>query len=120
MTDANETTSKKRRVDIESINSRLTFLRAELSRAQGHRDEAQRSVDDLEQRIAQQQRQALEYFRQHGHTGLSGMAVVKNVFLFMTDAADILRASTTCRRWREMACDDSVWGRSSMATDEVS
>ena len=40
---------------------------------------------------------------------LTGLAAVQGVFHFLPAPADVLRAATTCRRWRELACADSVW-----------
>ena len=50
-----------------------------------------------------------------GHNGgdnggaLTGLAAVQGVFHFLLAPADVLRAATACRRWRELACADSVW-----------
>ena len=41
--------------------------------------------------------------------GLTGMAVVQDVFHFLHGPADVLRAATACRRWRVMASADAVW-----------
>ena len=41
--------------------------------------------------------------------GLTGMSGVQGIFHFMDGPADVLRASVACRRWRELACADSVW-----------
>ena len=40
---------------------------------------------------------------------LTGMAAVELVFHFAPTTADVLRAATACRRWRALACADSVW-----------
>ena len=40
---------------------------------------------------------------------LTGLAAVQGVFHFLPAPADVLRAATACRRWRELACADSVW-----------
>ena len=40
---------------------------------------------------------------------LTGMAAVEHVFHFLDGPADVLSAATACRRWRELACADSVW-----------
>ena len=40
---------------------------------------------------------------------LTGMAAVEQVFHFLDGPADVLSAATACRRWRELACADSVW-----------
>ena len=37
------------------------------------------------------------------------MAAVELVFHFAPTTADVLRASAACRRWRALACADSVW-----------
>ena len=39
---------------------------------------------------------------------LTGMAV-QQVFHFLDGPADVLSAATACRRWRALACADSVW-----------
>jgi hypothetical protein len=44
-----------------------------------------------------------------GGGGLFGIAAVQKVFHFMEGPADVLSASTTCRRWRELAGASSVW-----------
>ena len=45
-----------------------------------------------------------------GGGGLYGLTAVKKAFHFLPDPADVLRAATACRRWREpLACADSVW-----------
>ena len=40
---------------------------------------------------------------------LTGMAAVEQVFHFLDGPADVLSAATACRRWRALACADSVW-----------
>ena len=46
----------------------------------------------------------------NGSSGaLTGLAAVQGVFHFLPAPADVLRAATACRRWRELACADSVW-----------
>ena len=40
---------------------------------------------------------------------LTGMAAVEHVFHFLDGPAEVLRASTASRRWRALACADSVW-----------
>ena len=40
---------------------------------------------------------------------LTVLAAVQGVFHFLLAPADVLRAATACRRWRELACADSVW-----------
>jgi len=44
-----------------------------------------------------------------GGGGLFVIAAVQKVFHFMEGPADVLSASTACRRWRELACAGSVW-----------
>ena len=44
-----------------------------------------------------------------GGGGLVGIAAVQKAFRFLDGPADVLSASTTCRRWRELACAGSVW-----------
>ena len=34
---------------------------------------------------------------------------MQKVFDFLPTPADVLRAATTCRQWRELACVGSVW-----------
>ena len=40
---------------------------------------------------------------------LTGTAAVEHVFHFLDGPAEVLRASTASRRWRALACADSVW-----------
>ena len=40
---------------------------------------------------------------------LTGMAVVELAFHFLDGPADVLGASTACRRWHELATADAVW-----------
>ena len=40
---------------------------------------------------------------------LTGMAAVEQVFHFLDNPADVLSAATAGRRWRALACADSVW-----------
>ena len=40
---------------------------------------------------------------------LTGMAAVEHVFHFLDGPADVLSAATAGRRWRALACTDSVW-----------
>ena len=42
-------------------------------------------------------------------SALTGLTAVQGVFHFLLAPADVLRAATACRRWRELACADSVW-----------
>ena len=41
--------------------------------------------------------------------GLYGITAAQKAFLFLDGPADVLRASTACRRWRELAGAGSVW-----------
>ena len=41
--------------------------------------------------------------------GLTGINAVQDAFHFLHGPADVLAASTACRRWRAMACADAVW-----------
>ena len=45
----------------------------------------------------------------HGLGSLTGMGAVQHAFHFLDGPADVLRASTASRRWRELASDDAVW-----------
>ena len=45
----------------------------------------------------------------HGPGSLTGIGAVQHAFHFLDGPADVLRASTACRRWRELACADVVW-----------
>ena len=45
----------------------------------------------------------------NGGGTLTGMAAVEQVFHFLDGPADVLSAATACRRWRALACADSVW-----------
>ena len=40
---------------------------------------------------------------------LTGLSAVEYVFHFLDGPAEVLRASTASRRWRALACADSVW-----------
>ena len=40
---------------------------------------------------------------------LTGIAAIQPAFLFLDGPANVLRAATTCSRWRELATADSVW-----------
>ena len=40
---------------------------------------------------------------------LTGMAAVEHVFHFLDGPADVLSSAAACRRWRALACADSVW-----------
>ena len=44
-----------------------------------------------------------------GGGGLYGITAAQKAFLFLDGPADVLHAATACRRWRELACADSVW-----------
>ena len=44
-----------------------------------------------------------------GSSTLTGMAAVEQVFHFLDGPTDVLSAASACRRWRELACADSVW-----------
>ena len=45
----------------------------------------------------------------HGLGSLTGIGAVQHAFHFLDGPADVLRASTASRRWRELACGDVVW-----------
>ena len=80
-------------------------------------------IETADQRVQEVRRRLLhQHRRQHGQAGLTGMAAVEQVFHFLTGMAaveqvfhfldgpaDVLIAATACRRWRELACADSVW-----------
>ena len=51
----------------------------------------------------------LETKRRHGLGSLTGIGAVQHAFHFLDGPADVLRASTASRRWRELACGDVVW-----------
>ena len=44
-----------------------------------------------------------------GGGGLYGTPAAQKPFLFLDGPADVLRAATACRRWRELASAGSVW-----------
>ena len=44
-----------------------------------------------------------------GGPSLCGIAVMEKVFHFLEGPMHVLRASTACRRWHELACAGSVW-----------
>ena len=45
----------------------------------------------------------------HGLGSLTGIGAVQHAFHFLDGPADVLRASTASRRWRELATADAVW-----------
>ena len=45
----------------------------------------------------------------HGLGSLTGIGAVQHAFHFLDGPADVLRASTASRRWRELATADVVW-----------
>ena len=45
----------------------------------------------------------------HGLGSLTGIGAVQHAFHFLDGPADVLRASTASRRWRELATGDVVW-----------
>ena len=45
----------------------------------------------------------------HGLGSLTGIGAVQHAFHFLDGPADVLRASTASRRWRELARGDVVW-----------
>ena len=55
------------------------------------------------------QRESLDASATTARGSLTGIAVVQYVFHFLHGPADVLRASTVNRRWRELACADAVW-----------
>ena len=44
-----------------------------------------------------------------GGGGLHGITAAQKAFHFLDGPADVLNASTACRRWRKLACAGSVW-----------
>ena len=45
-----------------------------------------------------------------GHGSLTGIEeTIQGAFHFLDGPADVLSAATACRRWRALACADSVW-----------
>jgi len=44
-----------------------------------------------------------------GGGGLYGITAAQKAFHFLGGPADVVHAATACRRWRELACVDSVW-----------
>ena len=97
----------------DEVANRLASMQSELATARDQCAAAQRRIKVLEREIP------LLLMKERGQNGLVSMSIVQNVFIFLRDPADILRASATCHRWRELACADAVWGRGSMATDAV-
>ena len=48
--------------------------------------------------------------RSGGGDSLTGIEeTIQGAFHFLDGPADVLSAATACRRWRELACADSVW-----------
>ena len=45
----------------------------------------------------------------HGLGRLTGIGAVQHAFHFLDGPADVLRASTASRRWRQLATGDVVW-----------
>ena len=69
----------------------------------------QQRLEAADQRVLEVERRLLHQHRQQGHTGLTGITAVELAFHFLPTPADVLRAATACRRWRDLACADSVW-----------
>ena len=91
---------------IEALNVQLA---AAQQVAKDERRRAQERIQIADQRVREVEWCLLEQHRQQGHVGLIGLAAVQGVFHFLPDPADVLSAATACRRWRELACADSVW-----------
>ena len=51
---------------------------------------------------------------------LSGIDATRYAFHFVEGPADVLRAATASRRWRELACSESVWRAKSRHEDILS
>ena len=80
----------------------------ERRRAEAQLEKELRGLQTAEQRLQDVERRLLQHHRQ-GHVGITGHAAVEQVFYFLDGPADVLRAATACRCWRELACADSVW-----------
>ena len=91
---------------IEALNVQLA---AAQQVAKDERRRAQERIQIADQRVREVEWCLLEQHRQQGHVGLTGLAAVQDAFHFLPTPADVLRAATACRRWRELACADSVW-----------
>ena len=94
---------------IEALNGELAAARAAREAEQAAAEEQLARLHAADLRVREVERRLLHQHRQQGHVGLTGLAAVEGVFHFMPDPADALRAATACRRWRELACADSVW-----------
>ena len=98
---------------IEALNGELAAARAAREAEQAAAEEQLRAIQErlhaADQRVQEVERRLLHQHRQQGHVGLTGLAAVELVFHFLPAPADVLRAATACRRWRELACADSVW-----------
>ena len=98
---------------IEALNGELAAARAAREAEQAAAEEQLRAIQErlqaADQRVQEVERRLLHQHRQQGHVGLTGLAAVQGVFHFLDPPADVLRAATACRRWRELACADSVW-----------
>ena len=105
---------------IEALNGELAAARAAREAEQAAAEEERRRAEEwlraiqerlqaADQRVQEVERRLLHQHRQQGHVGLTGLAAVQGVFHFLPTPDDVLRAATACRRWRELACADSVW-----------
>ena len=98
---------------IEALNGELAAARAAREAEQAAAEEQLRAIQErlqaADQRVQEVERRLLHQHRQQGHVGLTGLAAVEGVFHFLPTPAGVLRAATACRRWRELACADSVW-----------
>ena len=81
----------------------------ERRRAEAQLEKERRGLQTAEQRVQDAERRLLQHHRRQGHVGITGHAAVEQVFHFLDGSADVLRAATACRCWRELACADSVW-----------
>ena len=98
---------------IEALNVQLAAAQQVANDERRCAEEAARAAQEriqiADRRVREVERCLLEQHRQQGHVGLTGLAAVQDAFHFLPTPADVLAAATASRRWRELACADSVW-----------
>ena len=94
-----------------TLEDQLAASKTELREVQQRYADELREVQEVQHRVEELQRRLLHQHRQQGSAaqGLAGMAKVQDAFHFLDGPVNILCAATTCRRWHELACANSVW-----------